>query len=189
MAETMDVKELRNVIEALLFTAQDPVSVDEIQKVVEQFAPEVIRETILSLQKEYDSDGRGICIVEVAGGFQMCTRAELSPILRKFHQIENSEKLSRPALETLAIIAYRQPVVRSEVEAIRGVDVGGVLRTLLEKSLIRVMGRKKTPGSPLIYGTTEEFLHYFGLAGLDKLPEVKELEVKHESTGMAREDR
>ena len=185
----MDVKELKNVIEALLFTAQDSVSVNEIQRVVEQFPPEVIRETILNLREEYDSNGRGLCIAEIAGGFQMCTKAEFSPILRKFHQVESSEKLSRPALETLAIIAYRQPVVRSEVESIRGVDVGGVLRTLVEKNLIRVTGRKKTPGGPLIYGTTEEFLRYFGLASLDKLPEVKELEVEHESTGMAGEDR
>lgn len=170
----MDVKELKMVIEALLFTAQDPVSVDEIQEVAEGFAPRVIRETILRLQEEYDNE-RGIHIAEIAGGFQMCTRAEFSAILKKFHQIDSCQRLSRPALETLAIISYKQPIVRSEVEAIRGVDVGGVLKTLFEKNLIRVMGRKKAPGGPIIYGTTGEFLRYFGLANLDELPEVKEL--------------
>lgn len=173
----MDVKELKMVIEALLFTAQDPVSVDEIQEVAEGFAPRVIRETILKLQGEYESNERGIFITEIAGGFQMCTRAEFSPILKKFHQIDSRQRLSRPALETLAIISYKQPIVRSEIEAIRGVDVGAVLKTLLEKNLIKVMGRKKAPGSPIIYGTTGEFLRYFGLANLDELPEVKELEV------------
>ena len=174
----MDVKQLKMVIEALLFTAQDPVSVDEIQEVAEGFAPRVIRETILKLQGEYESNERGIFITEIAGGFQMCTRAEFSAILKKFHQIDSRQRLSRPALETLAIVSYKQPIVRSEVEAIRGVDVGGVLKTLLEKNLIKVMGRKKAPGSPIIYGTTGEFLRYFGLANLDELPEVKELEVK-----------
>lgn len=185
----MDAEELKNVIEALLFTARGPISVDEIQRVVEQFPPAVIKETIFKLRNEYEINRRGICIAEIAGGFRMCTRAEFSPFLRKFHQIESSEKLSKPALETLAIIAYKQPVVRSEVEAIRGVDAGGVIGTLLQKGLIRVMGRKKSPGTPLIYGTTDEFLHYFGLANLDGLPEMKELEVKNESAGVEKEDR
>ncbi len=177
----MDAKELKKVIETLLFTAQQPVSVDEIHKVIEESGPEVIRETILKLKEEYEVSERGICINEIAGGFQMSTRGEFSAIVRKFHHIEDRQKLSRPSLETLAIIAYRQPVLRSEVETVRGVDVGGVLKTLLEKSLIRVMGRKKAPGNPLIYGTTEEFLRYFGLASLDELPEVEKLKVENES--------
>jgi len=194
MAEEIDVQELKRIVEALLFSARDPVSIDEIRKVVEGFSPAAIRETILNIQTEYSNDKRGICIVEIAGGFQMCTKSELSSYLGMFHKIQVRQKLSRPALETVAIVAYRQPIVRSQIEAIRGVDVGGVLKTLIEKGLVRITGKKKGPGNPFMYGTTDEFLRYFGLAGLSQLPEVKKNpteggDLKNELEPNEREDR
>ena len=178
MTEVTGIQDLKKFVEAILFTSQDPVSVDDIQGVVESFTPEKIREAVLEIQEEYNQDGHGIYIAEIAGGFQMCTKPELSSWLNEFHKIQIREKLSKPALETVAIIAYKQPITRSEIEAIRGVDVGGVLKTLGEKGLIHVLGKQKSPGNPFIYGTTQEFLHYFGLASLAELPELKELELK-----------
>ncbi len=183
----MDDSELRQFIEALLFTVHDPISIDRIREVIEEVEPKRIREAIVSLQGEYGGDKRGICITEIAGGFLMRTAPEVSPWLKKFHQIETREKLSKPALETLAIIAYKQPIIRCEIEAIRGVGVGHVLRTLLEKKLIKTMGRKKAVGAPIIYGTGEEFLRHFGLASLAGLPEVGNLEVK-DGSGRAQEE-
>ena len=180
---------MKKIVEAFLFTAHSPISTSEIHEVLEEVEPRNIREAVVELQEEYDRGESGIRIVRIANGFQICTRPELSSWLKKFHQIGSRQKLSKPALETLAIIAYRQPIVRSEIEAIRGVGVDYVLKTLLEKSLIRIMGRKKVVGAPLIYGTTEEFLRYFGLASLSELPEVEELEVKNESAGIQKEDR
>jgi segregation and condensation protein B len=183
----MNDSELRQFIEALLFTAHDPISIDRIREVAEEVKPAKITETIVSLQREYGGDKRGIRITEIAGGFQMRTAPEVSPWLKKFHQVETREKLSKPALETLAIIAYKQPIIRSEIEAIRGVGADYVLKTLLEKKLVKTMGRKKVMGAPIIYGTGEEFLRHFGLASLAGLPEVGKLEVKDES-GKAQEE-
>ncbi len=185
----METKELRQIIEGLLFSAHDPVSIEQIRQVVEEIEAADVGEAVKSLQQEYDENERGICINEIAGGFQMRTRPEVSPWLKKFHQIGRRQKLSKPALETLAIIAYKQPIVRSEIEAIRGVGVDYVLKVLLEKTLIKVIGRKKAVGAPLIYGTREEFLRYFGLANLSELPKVEELEVKNELAGAQEENR
>ncbi len=181
--------ELRQFIEALLFTVHDPISIDQIREVIEEVSPARIREAIVSLQGEYSEVKRGICVTEIAGGFQMRTVPEGSPWLKKFHQIETREKLSKPALETLAIIAYKQPIIRSEIEAIRGVGVDHVLKTLVEKKLIKTLGRKKVVGAPIIYGTGEEFLRHFGLASLAELPEVGKLEVKDESGKAQKENR
>ncbi len=179
----MEVKELKRIIEAILFTSHNPVLIEEIRNVVPEVDPRNIKDAVAELQSELDSAGRGVCVNAVAGGYQMCTKPELSGWIKKFHQVERKEKLSRAALETLAIIAYKQPVIRSEIEAIRGVGVDYIMKKLLENELIRVMGRKKSVGAPLIYGTTDKFLSYFGLGSLAELPGVEELEVAVEAAG------
>jgi len=121
-----------------------------------------------------DRDG-GIHIVEIANGYQMVTNPRYAPWIKKFMGAQPSNKLSMPALETLAIIAYRQPIIKAEIEQIRGVNSDGVIKTLLERRLIRIMGRKEAPGRPLLYGTTREFLQYFGLKDLTELPTLKDL--------------
>ncbi len=179
----MENEELKRVIEAILFTSHNPVLIEEIRNVVPKVNPRNIKDAVAELQGELDSAGRGVCVNAVAGGYQMCTKPELSGWIKKFHQVERKEKLSRAALETLAIIAYKQPVIRSEIEAIRGVGVDYIIKKLLENELIRVMGRKKTVGAPLIYGTTDKFLSYFGLGSLAELPGVEEFEVVVEAAG------
>ncbi len=172
----MDISELKPIIEAILFTSHNPVLIEEIRNVVPDVKPSDIKRALEELAEELGGSGRGVCINAVAGGFQMCTRSGLSGWIKKFHQVERKEKLSKAALETLAIIAYKQPVVRSEIEAIRGVGVDYIMRKLMENELVRVMGRKKTVGAPLIYGTTDKFLSYFGLSSLAELPRVEELD-------------
>ncbi len=173
----MEISELKKIIEAILFTSHNPVLLDEIAKVAPDAGAKEIKRALEELQDDFNSHSRGTYIKAVAGGFQMCTRPELSGWIKKFHQVERKEKLSRAALETLAIIAYKQPVIRSEIEAIRGVGVDYIMKKLLEIELIRVMGRKKTVGAPIIYGTTDKFLAYFGLSSLGDLPRVSDLDV------------
>jgi len=121
-----------------------------------------------------DYNARGIQLVEIAEGYQLCTREEYAEWIKKFYKIDKGSKLSQASLETLSIIAYKQPITRVELEEIRGVDSGGVVRTLLEKNLIKNMGRKKVPGRPMMYGTTRKFLEYFGLKSLSDLPTLEE---------------
>jgi segregation and condensation protein B len=130
---------------------------------------------ILSLKEEYDSQARGFQIVEVAGGFQIATRPQFAPYILKLNRHKRKNPLSIPALETLAIIAYKQPITRAEIEAIRGVDSSGVLHNLLELGLIKIAGRKEVVGHPPLYGTTEEFLKVFGLRQLADLPSIREI--------------
>ncbi len=170
----MEIEELKPVVEAILFTSHNPVLVEEIRRVVPEASPSEIKQAAVSLQEELQNASRGTRINAVAGGFQMCTAPEYADAVKKFHQVERKEKLSRSALETLAIVAYRQPVTRSEIEEIRGVGVDYIMKKLLELGLVRVMGRKKAVGAPLLYGTTDKFLSYFGLASLAELPKVED---------------
>ena len=163
----------RQVIEALLFVSHSPLSVEQIQSVVEELEPNQIRTLLAELKEEYRAEGRSFGITEVAGGFQMTTEPVFAPWLRKLLKKAQGEKLSGPSLETLAIVAYKQPVTRQEIEGIRGVNVDGVLQTLLEKGLIRIDGRKEVIGRPLLYRTTREFLEYFGLNALEELPSLE----------------
>ncbi|MCD5390436.1 SMC-Scp complex subunit ScpB [candidate division NPL-UPA2 bacterium] len=171
----MELQEARAIIEALLFSADKPISVEQIKEVLEEIDSKSIQSLIKNLQDEYESQGRSFQLVEVAGGFRMSTRPQFGPWLKKFYKVRHRERLTAASLETLSIIAYKQPVIRSEIESIRGVDVAGVLHSLLEKRLIRVMGRKMILGRPLIYGTTDEFLEHFGLRALSELPKMEEL--------------
>jgi segregation and condensation protein B len=167
-------KPLELIIEALLFASSKPLSVQEIQKCLPDIPPSEIRAALTVLQAAYDAMERSFCLREVAEGYQIRTRSAYAPYVLKMLRSSPS-RLSRAALETLAIIAYKQPIIRQEIEQFRGVDAGGILRTLLEKDLIRIMGRKTLPGRPLIYGTTKKFLEVFDLKDLESLPKLKEL--------------
>lgn len=167
--------EPRSVIEALIFAADKPILLKEIKEVLDgEIKNEAIIKIIDNLKEEHAAQGRSFYIVEVAGGFRMATRPQFGKYLKKFYGIRHRERLSRAALETLSIVAYKQPVIRVEVEAVRGVDAAGVLHSLLEKRLIRVMGRREIAGRPLIYGTTDYFLEHFGLNSLSGLPRLEE---------------
>ena len=171
----MEDHEIRPIIEALLFIAGDSITIDRLSDVISGVEKTRLIEQIRLLQKEYAQSNRGIQIVEIGGGYQMTTRVEAAPWLKEFEKIKTAAKLSKASLETLAIIAYKQPLTRSEIEAIRGVDAAGVVKTLLERRMVKIIGRKEVPGRPLMYGTTREFLKYFGLAKLSELPTLKEL--------------
>jgi segregation and condensation protein B len=165
---------LKAIVESLLFASETPLTTDKIKSVLEASDRKAIRGALTSLAKEYESGKRGFFLTEVAGGFQLRTRPEYRQWIRRLRETRLT-RLSRPALETLAIIAYKQPVLRSDIEHLRGVDCGGTLRTLLERRLIRVLGRKDLPGRPIIYGTTKQFLELFDLKDLNGLPTLKDL--------------
>lgn len=170
----MKSEEIKRVIEAILFVSEKPLPLEEIKNVVEEKDNNLVRGIIQELKNEYIQQNRSFDITEVAGGYQMITKPEFSVWLKKLYKARFTEKLSGPALETLAIIAYKQPLTRAEMEAIRGVNVDGVLKTLLDRGLIRVAGRKDVIGRPIIYGTTKRFLEYFGLNSLEELPSLRE---------------
>jgi segregation and condensation protein B len=162
------------LIEALLFASSRPLGIGTIQEVT-GFDKEQVRSILNSLSQDYESQGRGMMLKEVASGFQLRTLPEFSGEIGKMHQARPRRRLSRSALETLAIIAYRQPVTRTEIEQIRGVDSGAVMKTLMSQDMIRLLGRKEAPGRPMLYGTTRVFLEYFELRDLESLPTLEEI--------------
>ena len=168
--------EAKRILEALLLVTDGSLMIDQAREVLgTEVEPPDIRRLLLEMSKEYAEGNRGLQIQEVAEGFQMVTNPELGPYVMKLTRRIRSVRLSKPALETLAIIAYRQPLTRIEIEQVRGVDAGGVLETLLKFSLIRVAGRKEAVGRPLLYETTRDFLDHFGLRSLEDLPTLEEL--------------
>ena len=171
----MDDIEIKGIIEALLFIYGEPLSIDRIKNVLEEVEKGKIKSLLWELQHDYDMRLSGLRIVEVAGGFQISTRSEIAQWIKKLKKIKQSTRLSRPSLETLAIVAYKQPIVKAEIEDIRGVDSTGVIKGLLDKHLIKIIGRKDVPGRPILYATTREFLQYFGLRDISDLPTLKEL--------------
>lgn len=170
----MEDVEIKKILEALLFVSGEPLSVDRVKNVLEEIDRGKIRNMFWELQHEYEMRPSGLKIAEVAGGFQIITRPELAVWIKKLRKVKQSSKLSKPSLETLAIVAYKQPIVKSEVEEIRGVDSSGVLKGLLDKRLIKIIGRKDVPGKPILYSTTKEFLQYFGLRDIADLPTLRE---------------
>lgn len=164
----------KSVIEALLLASERPLSLEQIRLVLDNADNEEVRKLVDELKSEYEEAGRGIRVAEIAGGFQMITASEFAPFLRKLFKNRHLERLSKPALETLAIIAYKQPLTRAEIELLRNVNVDGVMKSLLDKSLIRITGRKKAPGRPCVYGTTRQFLEHFGLKSLGDLPKIED---------------
>ena len=165
---------LKSAIEALLFASDKPLTIEQARKVLDNLDPAQLRQVIEEMQADYAAAQRGIRIIEIAGGFQMITAPDFTPFLKKLFKERHVERLSKPALETLAIIAYKQPLTKQEIESLRNVNVDGVMKNLLDKSLLRVCGRKKAPGRPHVFGTTRQFLEYFGLKSLEELPKMEE---------------
>lgn len=170
----MEDHELKPILEALLFVSGDPISVERLREVIGDVDRRKIEALLQELKDEYLQGNRGLQVVEVAGGYQLSTRIEMAPWIKEMEKIKAAARLSRPGLETLAIIAYKQPVTRAEIEMIRGVDAAGVLKTLMERKLVKIVGRKEVAGRPMMYGTTKDFLQYFGLPDLSGLPTLKE---------------
>src|SRR5437867_3607086 len=162
-----------DVVEALLFASDVPIEAERVQEVLDLESPGAARELVDALRRRLDTDGRALQVVETGGGFRLVTRPEMAPWLVRLQRSKTKSRLSRPALETLAIIAYRQPVSRPDVDAIRGVNSEGVLDNLLDRRMIRIGGRKDSPGRPFLYETTREFLVAFGLRDVSDLPKVE----------------
>lgn len=181
--------ELKEILEALIFVHRGALTGKVMEGVLkDDFPPEEIAPALKELAEEYEERGGVIRLIEVAGGYEFGTRSDLAEWVRKMDHYEHHRRLSRPALETLAIISYRQPVTRPEIESIRGVNVERILRNLLDKKLIRILGRKDVAGKPIVYGTTREFLQHFGLKSLADLPSLKEFTDQALSEGEGEED-
>jgi segregation and condensation protein B len=174
----MDGKELKSIIEALLFVSGDPVSLKDIAGVLDLDQKEVY-EIIKEMKDQFNYERRGIQIIEVEGHFQLSTRPEHYEYIQKLHSPQRKQGLSQAALETLAIIAYKQPITRAEIDAIRGVQSDKAINTLLERKLVREVDRLETVGRPILYGTTVEFLRYFGFKSIKELPELLEEQITY----------
>lgn len=172
----MDRTEAKRVIEALLFATDAPISLAKLRSLLGEVDNKILRQLMAELKEEYERDEHSFSLIEVAGGYQIYTRPEYAKWVQELFRGKRVAKLTAAALETLAIIAYKQPIIRGDIEAIRGVNVDGVMATLTERSLVAVVGRDERPGRPLLYGTTPEFLRYFGLSSLSDLPKIEELE-------------
>ncbi len=167
---------LKEIVEALVFISVEPLTVAKIQSVVEDATDEDLKQVLDEIKAQCDAPERGIRLIVTAGGYQFATKSEYDPQVRRLLQIERKSRLSRAALETLSIVAYHQPVTQAEVNALRNVaDSTFTLHTLLQKKLIKISGRKKAPGNPLLYKTSEDFLIYFGLNDLSELPSQEEI--------------
>jgi len=179
--EAIDARELKAILEAVLFVSPEPVPVARLVSIVGTVSKAEVVQALGILAHDLDQDGRGIQLVQVAGGYRLVTKQEYGPWLKRMDKAKAAQKLSRSALESLAIIAYKQPLVRAEIEEIRGVETSGVLRTLCERKLVRIVGRKDVPGRPIMYGTTKFFLEHFGLQDLSQLPPLREFKELGES--------
>jgi len=171
----MERDEIKSILESLLFVADGPQSVQRLAEVLDQVDRQTIQSVLSEWQDEIEAQGRGVRLVEVAGGYQLRTPKANADWVKKFLG-GRPARMGKATLETLAIVAYRQPITKAEIEAIRGVDVDGVITTLLERSLIRAVARKDVPGRPFLYGTTPEFLQLFNLRDLSELPTLKEMD-------------
>ncbi len=175
--ENKSPDEVKRIVEALLFAVQEPISVRKISEIVEGTEAKEIREVIQQLREEYDTNDMVFQIEEIANGFQLLSRPEYHEWISKIRKKSGESKLSQQALETLSIIAYKQPIIRADIEAIRGVQSGQMIRTLIEKGLVKITGRDEVLGRPLLYGTTTKFLDHFGLKSIKDLPKVEDLEM------------
>ena len=168
--------EVKSILEAVLFAASEPISLKQLSQLFDDVSARQIRQLLMELSDEYQETNRSFQLIEIANGFQICTRPEYYPWIEKLHTRQVRVKLSPSALETLAIVAYKQPVTRAEVEEIRGVNSDSVLNSLIEKRMVRITGRKPGPGRSLLFSTTDEFLEQFGLKDLSTLPSMEEIE-------------
>ena len=174
----MDDTEARRIIEALLLVFGAPLPLKRVTELLPDLEAAKIRGLIQGLNADYDGGGRAFRIQEVAGGYQLVTDQQLAPWIRRALQSPKPDAVSAAAMETLAIIAYRQPITKAEIEAVRGVDVTASLDTLVERKFVRIAGRKDSPGRPFLYGTTPEFLRHFGLKSIEALPEMAQPSIK-----------
>jgi segregation and condensation protein B len=170
-----DRREQRRIVEALLLAAPEPLTAQRLGELVPGAKAATVRELVTELNVEYAQQGRGFEIAEVAGGWQLRTCADLAEYVHALHP-RRAVRLSRAALETLAVVGYKQPITRAEIEHVRGVDAGAVLRSLLERDLVRIAGHREIPGRPMLYATTRRFLEVFGLASLEGLPSLRDLQ-------------
>lgn len=173
----MEENNLKSAIEALIFASEKPITVEQLKKVLGDIDTLSVNKIITELINDYQAQNRGLRVVEIAGGFQMATCSNFAPFLKKLFKNRYNDKLSKPALESLAIIAYKQPLTKAEIESLRNVNVDGVIKSLTDKNLIRICGRKKIPGRPFVFGTTREFLEHFGLKSLQDLPKIEDFTV------------
>jgi segregation and condensation protein B len=172
--EQAQLDHLKAAVEALLFVSEKPVALEQLKAAIQGTGVAELREALSALMADYAKAGKGIVIVEIANGYQMLSSPDCAGYIREFYKTRHKEKLTKPSLETLAIIAYKQPVSRTDVELIRGVNSDGVVMHLLNKGLVKIVGRKEVPGRPYVYGTTQQFLEYFGLRSLDDLPKLED---------------
>jgi len=172
-----DEKEIKSVVEALLFALEGPLTLDDFARAIEGVENRQIRRAVEELKEEYADSKHSFTIRRIAGGYQLVTLPQFAEYIKKLKDTTKKTSLSKAALETLAIIAYRQPAIKAQIEEIRGVASDSVVRSLLEKKLIRIVGRKKMLGRPLMYGTTARFLDYFGLASIKELPKLEDFEL------------
>jgi segregation and condensation protein B len=174
--ETLTPEKMKPVAEALLFASDEPVPAARLAQLLGKGADaKTVRKLVDDLNAEYAGQGRAFEVVEIAGGFQLLTRPEFKDWIAELHRCRRQDKLTPSSVETLAIVAYKQPVQRATVDDIRGVQTGPLLRSLLERGLIKVVGRQNVPGRPILYGTSRLFLQHFGLKSLKDLPRVAEL--------------
>jgi segregation and condensation protein B len=164
------------IIEALIFANDSPLPARKIKDILQEGTEKEIKELIAQINKKYEDINSPLQVIEVAGGYQIVTRSSYASWITKLYASRSAHRLTQQALETLAIIAYKQEITKQEIESIRGVNVDSVIRTLIERDLITVTGRQKAPGSPLLYSTTKYFLEYFGLKDLSNLPKLKEID-------------
>ena len=166
---------LKNIIESLIFVSLEPLSLEKIKETLSDHPPAEVEQTLQDLLQSAASAERGITIIQSGGGYVFINRPQFDPWGRRVLKVERQSKLSSASLETLSIVAYHQPITLSEISALRNVDSSYTIKTLLEKKLVKITGRKKSPGNPLIYRTTERFLAYFGLNSLEELPTEEEI--------------
>lgn len=176
--DDQQLNHIKGAVEALLFVSEKAVKVEQLKEVLPGTNAGDIKKAIKTLCSEYKERSAGMMIIEIANGYQMLSSSQYAEYIRDFYKSTAKEKLSKPALESLAIIAYKQPVSRSDIEEIRGVNSDGVVTHLLNKNLIKIVGRKEIPGRPYLYGTTTQFLEYFGLKNLEDLPNLEDFQIE-----------
>ncbi len=172
--EPLEPARAKQVIEALLFASSRSLPVADIRRIV-KLSPKEIETIIDEIRADFEQQGRSFEVIEIAGGYEIATRKEFAPWIFKIELQKKAKQVTQSALETLAILAYKQPITRAEIEDIRGVDVSGVVNTLVERGLIKIVGKKEVPGRPFLYGTTEKFLEHFGLGKIEELPDIGEI--------------
>lgn len=167
--------DIKPVLEALLFAADGPITANRLAEALDGKSLAEVRQALAELQQQYNQQSRGFALEEIAGGYQLLSRPAYAPYLERFQKKQSRTKLSAAALETLAIVAYKQPVSRADIESVRGVQAGPILRMLIDKGMVHIVGRQEVIGRPFLYGTTRKFLEHFGLKALADLPQVEQL--------------